>query len=246
MTGMPGPIWSRGPVSESGAAHPRPVTAALDDLLALCARQPIWAPDPLDAFPDATSIRRSAVLVLFGRLDSHPAASDAATVPADLDVLLTRRAMTLSHHPGQVAFPGGGIDPDDAGPEAAALRESAEEAGVDPSGVRVLGTLPELPVTASNNLVTPVLGWWDRPNRVAATDPAETVDVFRVPVAELVDPEHRVTATLHHHGREYRGPAFTVADGTLVWGFTAYVLDRVLHATRWALPWDPDRTVPVS
>lgn len=245
------------------------MTDALADLRALCAARPVWAPDPERAFTDGPRVpvgsttrgtahgprtpepsagtvrpvRASAVLVLLGVLDDVPATADRPAVAADLDVLLTRRSPTLRHHPGQVSFPGGGIDPTDAGPEAAALREAQEETGLDPGGVRVLGTLPPLPVTASRNLVTPVLGWWDRPSAVAATDPAETVDVFRVPVADLVDPAHRVTAVLRHDGHDYRGPAFTVA-GVVVWGFTAYVLDRLLDALGWAEPWDAGRTVP--
>jgi 8-oxo-dGTP pyrophosphatase MutT (NUDIX family) len=218
--------------------------SALDDLLALCAARPVWSPDPVRAFPPADRpIRQSAVLVLFGALDHALARSEHPVVAADLDVLLTRRSPTLRHHPGQVSFPGGGIDPADGGPEAAAVREAQEETGLDPAGVRVLGTLPQLPVTASRNLVVPVLAWWDRPSAVAAADPAETVDVFRVPVADLVDPANRVTATLTHAGRDYRGPAFD-ASGVLVWGFTAYVLDRLLDALGWAVPWDEDRTVP--
>ncbi len=227
-------------------------SAALADLLALCDARPVWAPDPERAFEQtgaptpgrpAGPVRASAVLVLFGVLDHVAARTDHPVVAADLDVLLTRRSLTLTHHPGQVSFPGGGIDPGDAGPEAAALREAQEETGLDPTGVRVLGTLPPLPVTASRNLVTPVLGWWDRPSAVAAADPAETVDVFRVPVADLVDPARRVTATLRHGGHEYRGPAFDVGD-VLVWGFTAFVLDRLLDALGWSVPWDETRTVP--
>ncbi|WP_263120685.1 CoA pyrophosphatase [Cellulomonas sp. RIT-PI-Y] len=263
MTGSPGPIWSMAErTGDRAGAAPRaadglldqaapsgraatdsPARAALDDLLALCTRRPVWTPDPLDAFATGTAVRRSAVLVLFGVLDAYPADTPSPVVAADLDVLLTRRSPTLSHHPGQVAFPGGGIDPEDSGPEAAALRESAEEAGVDPAAVRVLGTLPDLPVTASDNLVTPVLGWWDRPHRIAATDPAETVDVFRTPVADLIDPAHRATAVLRHRGREYRGPAFEVERGIVVWGFTAFVLDRLLDAVGWSVPWDEGRTV---
>ncbi len=214
--------------------HPR------DDLAGLVVRRPAWRlPGDLDR-----SARRSAVLLLFGVLDGVPASRHSAAVPDDLDVLLTRRSPTLTHHPGQVSFPGGGIDPDDDGPVAAALREAVEETGLDPSGVEVLGTLPELPVTASGNIVTPVVAWWTRPSAVAATDPAETVDVFRVPVADLIAPANRATSVLRRSGTTYRGPAFLVAD-VLVWGFTAFVLDRLLDDLAWAGPWDPAREVPV-
>ncbi|NKF32243.1 CoA pyrophosphatase, partial [Pseudomonas sp. BGM005] len=116
-------------------------------------------------------------------LDSIPAQADEMTVAADLDVLLQRRAATLSSHPGQVSFPGGRREEQDADAVATALREAQEETGLDPAGVDVLATLAELPLAASNHLVTPVLGWWRSPSQVAAVDHAETVEVFRVPVA---------------------------------------------------------------
>ncbi|MFZ8299899.1 NUDIX hydrolase, partial [Staphylococcus aureus] len=83
-----------------------------------------------------------AVLILFGTLDAVPSAHVAPAVPSDLDVLLLARADTLRAHPGQVAFPGGRVDPGDDGPVAAALREAREETGLDPAGVGVIGTLP--------------------------------------------------------------------------------------------------------
>lgn len=214
--------------------HPR------QDLADLVVRRPAWR------LPGSLGVpaRRSAVLLLFGVLDDVPAARHSAAVPDDLDVLLTRRSPTLTHHPGEVSFPGGGIDPEDDGPEAAALREAVEETGLDPTGVEVLGTLPELPLAASGNLVTPVVAWWTRPSAVAAADPGETVDVFRVPVADLVAPANRATSVLHRRGTTYRGPAFLVA-GVLVWGFTAFVLDRLLDDVGWAPPWDQAREVPV-
>ncbi|WP_448060308.1 NUDIX hydrolase [Cellulomonas hominis] len=219
------------------------VAGARAELAALCARGPVWTPDPLSDFGSPASVRRSAVLVLFGVLDSVPAATAHPAVARDLDVLLTRRSALIGHHPGQVSFPGGGIDPGDADERAAALREAVEETGLDPAGVEILGTLPPLPVVVSNNLVTPVPAWWTSPSPVAATDPAETVDVFRVPVADLVDPARRCTTVLTRGGRTYRGPAFE-AGGVLVWGFTAFVLDRMLDALGWAVPWDEGRTVP--
>lgn len=214
---------------------------ARDALADLVARRPAWR-IPGAGLPTP---RRSAVLLLFGVLDSVPAARHVRAVADDLDVLLIRRSPHLTHHPGQVSFPGGGIDPGDAGPEGAALREAVEETGLDPVGVEVLGTLPELPVAASGNLVTPVVAWWATPSAVAAADPAETVDVFRVPVADLVAPANRATSVLRRLGTTYRGPAFLVGDA-LVWGFTAYVLDRLLDDVGWAVPWDAGREVPVD
>lgn len=201
---------------------------------------------PLGRFPDvAADAPLASVLVLFGRLDSVSAEGGATVVAADLDVLLQRRAATLRSHPGQVSFPGGRYEPGDADAIATALREAEEETGLDPAGVEVLATLPEIPLAASNHLVTPVLGWWRAPSRVAAVDHAETVDVFRVPVATLLDPATRFTSTLHRMGTTFRGPAFDV-DGTIVWGFTAMVLDGIFDAAGWTLPWNRDDERPIA
>ncbi|MGW9628787.1 NUDIX hydrolase [Microbacterium sp. NPDC055521] len=212
------------------------------ELLAAAARAGEWTPRfPLsvdDAWP-------ASVLILFGRLDSISARADDETVSADLDVLLQRRAATLSSHPGQVSFPGGGYEEQDADAVATALREAQEETGLDPQGVEVLAALPEIPLAVSSFLVTPVLGWWREPSRVAAVDHAETVEVFRAPVAQLVDPANRFTAVLHRDGFTYRGPAFDI-DGTIVWGFTAGILDALFDATGWALPWDRTVERPVT
>ncbi|MVQ41627.1 NUDIX domain-containing protein [Microbacterium sp. MAH-37] len=183
--------------------------------------------------------------MLFGRLDDIPAASDETTVAADLDVLLQRRAATLSSHPGQVSFPGGRREAQDADAIATALREAQEETGLDPAGVEILATLPELPLAASSHVVTPVLAWWRAPSRVAAVDHRETVEVFRVPVAHLLDPATRYTSVLSRDGFTFRGPAFDL-DGTIVWGFTAMVLDGLFDAAGWTLPWDAADERPIE
>jgi 8-oxo-dGTP pyrophosphatase MutT (NUDIX family) len=230
------------------------------DLLALCARGLDWKGDLSRLLPDVTLARRAAVLVLFGVLDAVPATSavegdtdlalSTATVPTpelrqvprDLDVLLLRRAATLGSHPGQIAFPGGRLEASDANPTAGALREAVEETGLDPDGIEPLGTLPELPLAVSNHLVTPVLAWWTRESEVAAVDHAETVEVFRVAVADLLDPANRVT-TVHEVGnRTHTMPAFLV-DGRLVWGFTALVLSRMFDELGWSVPWDAGKVV---
>lgn len=219
----------------------RAVADARADLVRVARDGVVWPAPPRPAAP--APARRSAVLVLFGVLDSVPAHGGVAPVPAELDVLLHRRAATLSHHPGQVAFPGGGIDAGDDGPVGAALREAVEETGLDPGGVDVLGTLADVPLPVSDNLVTPVLAWWSVPSRVAAVDHREAVDVFRAPVADLVDPARR-GVVVHPAGRgRLRTPAFELDDGVVVWGFTALVLAGVLDAAGWSVPWDRSRTV---
>jgi 8-oxo-dGTP pyrophosphatase MutT (NUDIX family) len=161
------------------------------------------------------------------------------------DVVLTERAHTLRAHPGQVSFPGGRVDPDDDGSVAAALREAEEEVGVDPAGVEVLATFPEVFLSPSQHAVTPVLGWWPEPVPVRVVDRGEVERVLRVPVARLLDPAHRFTAVFG----PYRGPAFEV-DDLFVWGFTAMLLSSLFDLAGLALPWDeglerplPDRVM---
>jgi len=222
--------------------NPDSLHGARAELLAATQRRESWSrPFP----PIVGTAHPASVLVLFGRLDSIPAQTDEVTVAADLDVLLQRRAATLSSHPGQVSFPGGRREDEDADAVATALREAEEETGLDPAGVEILATLPELPLAASNHVVTPVLAWWRSPSRVAAVDHAETVDVFRVPVAQLLDPATRFTSTIRRMGRTWRGPAFDV-DGTIVWGFTAMVLDALFDASGWTQEWDAAVERPIE
>ena len=82
--------------------------------------------------------RSSAVLILFGALDRVPASSAVQTVHPALDVLLIRRSNALRHHAGQIAFPGGGREENDADLGETALREAEEETGLDPAGVALL------------------------------------------------------------------------------------------------------------
>jgi 8-oxo-dGTP pyrophosphatase MutT (NUDIX family) len=211
------------------------------DLGALCVRGLDWAVGASRALPNLAAARRSAVLVLFGVLDSAPSQA-AGRVGRDLDVLLQRRSATTGHHPGQISFPGGGVEASDRDITATALREAVEETGLDPTGVEILGTLPDLAIPASNNLVTPVLAWWTRESQVAAVDQREAVEVFRVPVADLLEPANRASVEHVLGGNTYRTPAFTV-NGVLVWGFTAIVLSRLFDELRWTVPWKHTRTV---
>ena len=189
---------------------------------------------------DESMARKAAVLMLFGVLDNVPASTGKPLAPAVLDVLLLERAHTLESHPGQVAFPGGGIDPADESPVAAALREAEEETGLDSTGVEVLGTLQQLGLARSNFLVTPVLAWWASPSPVRVVDYAESSQVFRIPVRDLLDPDNRVMATVSRGGQTFNSPAFIV-NGVVVWGFTGIVLNGLFDQLGWAVHWDRTR-----
>jgi 8-oxo-dGTP pyrophosphatase MutT (NUDIX family) len=208
-------------IPASGAPAGPPAPEWLTRLAAAAGRMTV--PGPLT--PPASGGRRSAVLILFG------------TGPAGPDVLLIQRSPFLRRHAGQPAFPGGAIDPQDGGPVAAALREAAEEALVDPAGVDVLAVLPDLYIPRSGFAVTPVLAWWRVPGPVGPGDPAEVTDVRRVPVAELADPANRVSV---RYPAGPPGPAFR-AGSMLIWGFTAMLMDRLLDLGGWAVPWDTGR-----
>lgn len=229
------------------SSHPR------TQLLDVARRRPAWRGLPAGT-ATAGGGRPAAVLILFGVLDDRPAHRHARAVPSDLDVLLVGRATSLTHHPGQVSFPGGRIDPADTGPAAAAVREAVEETGLDPAGVEVLGVLDDLPLPVSNHRVTPVLAWWAQPSAVEVVDHGESAAVFRVPVADLLDPANRRTCVLQQSRTITRTPAFLlrrpVPDrpgddrAEVVWGFTALVLDRLFDELGWTEVWDRTTTVP--
>jgi len=166
--------------------------------------------------------RPSAILILFGHGSAGP------------DVLLVQRSHSLRRHPGQPAFPGGAIDAADAGPVGAALREAAEEALVEPAGVDVITVLPDLYISRSGFQVSPVLAWWRHPVPPAPGDPAEVAAVARVPMADLADPARRLTI---RYPSGTAGPAFRAGE-MLIWGFTAYLLDRLVALGGWERPWD--------
>ena len=191
----------------------------LRDVAAAAARMDV----PEVVRPPASGGRRSAVLILFGDGPDGP------------DLLFIQRGEGLRRHAGQPAFPGGAIEDSDDGPVGAALREAAEETGLDPAGVDVVGTLPELFIDRSQFRVVPVLAWWREPSAVGPADIGEVAAVERIPLAALADPAHRV---MYRHPSGRTGPAFHIGS-MRIRGFTALLVDRLLALGGWERPWDP-------
>ena len=178
--------------------------------------------------PGAEGVRR-------GDLDLDPAlwqrAGVCATRPAAVlvpvvdraapTVLLTQRTAELASHAGQVAFPGGKIDPGDASPLAAALREANEEVGLRPALVEPIGYL-DLYLTFSGFRILPTLARV-RPDFALDLNPREVVDAFEVPLDFLMNPDHHRRRTRDWKGvaRDYYEMPF---GERYIWGITAGIL----------------------
>jgi 8-oxo-dGTP pyrophosphatase MutT (NUDIX family) len=178
--------------------------------------------------PRDSEPRRGAVLMLFGEGPEGP------------ELLLTERAHHMRSHPGQVSFPGGSIDPGET-PREAALREAWEETGVEPAGVEVFAELPELWLPPSNFAVTPILGWWREPGEVSVVSEAEVHAIHHAPIAELLDPEHRIQ--VRHPRIGYESPGFLIGPDkdVILWGFTGGIIARLFDFVGWTRPWDQSR-----
>lgn len=136
-------------------------------------------------------------------------------------VLLTVRTAHLRDHAGQVAFPGGRVDPGDDGPVATALREAQEEVGLPPELVEILGFLPPYD-TVTGFHVQPVVGWV-RPPPDFRPQPFEVADVFEVPLSFVLDPANHERRHGVRNGRE-RSFYVLPYENRYIWGATAGML----------------------
>ena len=168
------------------------------------------------------------------RLSEREPAHASVLVPLiqrdTLHVLLTQRTDHLTDHPGQISFPGGRTEPEDADAVATALRETAEEIGLHALHIEVLGALPTY-TTGTGFIVTPVVALIKPPLEINA-DPFEVAEVFEVPLSFLMTPAHH-----RHHAVEFGGvrreflsiPWHGVGDNGeprhyFIWGATAAML----------------------
>ncbi|MBT0669646.1 CoA pyrophosphatase [Novosphingobium profundi] len=180
----------------------------------MAAEVPYRFTDPRTA--QITEFTPAAVLVAF-------------TERTEPGMLLLHRPSSMRAHPGQVAFPGGRIDPGET-PIEAALREAQEELGIDPQAVRVVGT-GDLYRTGSGYEITPVLGVVP-PDLEIVPNPAEVARWFEAPVDFVLDRANHVTKTLEWEGalREY---VEILWQGHRIWGVTGAIISTLSHRLNW-------------
>ncbi len=151
---------------------------------------------------------------------NRPAAVLVALEPAR-GVWLTRRSARMSAHAGQVSFPGGKIEASDPSVEAAALREAAEEIGLDPAEAEILGRMDEF-ITGTGFHISPVVALVPRNVRFTP-DPNEVEEVFCLPFADLLDPALPQRRSAMRRGAGYQFLVWP-HEAHVIWGATARIL----------------------
>jgi 8-oxo-dGTP pyrophosphatase MutT (NUDIX family) len=181
-----------------------PVPEVVDDALAL---EPDWLPEVPHAYPPVPA---AVLIALVERNEGF-------------HILYTERSTQLRAHSGQVAFPGGKLEPADAGPAEAALREAGEEVGLQPGDAELLGYLPTY-FTGTNYLITPVVAAV-RPSAAFVPCPREVSDLFEVPLAFLAHKD--AYETLHIERRGVTHSTWQVLyGGHTIWGITGNLTRR--------------------
>jgi 8-oxo-dGTP pyrophosphatase MutT (NUDIX family) len=166
------------------------------------------------------------------KVEAEPKGAAGVLVPlfeeaGETRVILTRRAAHLRSHTGEVAFPGGRLEPGEDAP-AGAMREAHEEIGLDPAEVEVLGELAPLETASSRSRITPIVGALARRPRLAP-NPAEVARIFDVSLAELVSDGIYREERWDLPGHGDRPMHFFELEDETVWGATARILTELLE-----------------
>jgi 8-oxo-dGTP pyrophosphatase MutT (NUDIX family) len=191
------------------------------DGIAAGLQRPAPPPEPSDlhaiSLAEGTRVTEAAVLVpLINR-------------PGRVHLLLTQRTPHLDDHAGQISFPGGRVEADDASREETALRETEEEIGLERGTVALLGRLPvyEIP---SGFRITPVVGWIEPPFTLKP-DPFEVADAFEAPLEHFLDAANYQRREFHFRGRHRHYLAIPY-EGRYIWGATAGMLYNLCRMLR--------------
>ena len=144
-------------------------------------------------------------------------------------LLFIRRSLLVSTHRGQIAFPGGGVEPGDGGPAGTALREASEEVGVDPARVEVLGLLPPMHTATSGRRLDPVLAL-STGQQALRTDHFEVAELFWIPLEQLL----AVPITRRQVPGAPEGTVVTFIEvgGRVIWGATGAIVADLLEQIR--------------
>ena len=195
------------------AVAPERLTAAA--LRARFAAPPAWTPE----------LRRDPRLFASGRALAPAAVLVPIVLRPEPMLLLTERTAHLTNHSGQVALPGGRVDPEDANIAAAALREAWEEVGLSADYIEVIGSLPTY-TTVTSFVVTPVVALV-QPDFELALNPQEVAEAFEVPLAFLMNPANHRRHRMDFEGQTREWLSMPYRDGPherFVWGATAGML----------------------
>ena len=189
--------------------HPIPIPEEIAERL----KRPTPAPEPEDLhvirLPEGSRVIEAAVMV--------PLVRRAEGV----QILFTQRTAHLSDHAGQISFPGGRVEPEDATREETALRETEEEIGLRRRHVKLLGRLPDYEIP-SGFRITPVIGWIEPPFELAL-DAFEVAAAFEAPLEHFVDPTRYQRREYRFRGRHRHYMAIPY-QGRYIWGATAAIL----------------------
>ncbi|WP_336980241.1 CoA pyrophosphatase [Altererythrobacter fulvus] len=168
------------------------------------------------AFAPPGEVRPAAVMI-------------GVTDRAEPGVILTHRPLGMRQHAGQVAFPGGKLDPgEDA--VAAALRETHEELGISPSNISIIGATDRF-ITGTGYDITPVMGVLP-PDLPIVPNPHEVSDWFEAPLHFVLDPANRVRKQAEYRGR-LREYTEIVWEGHRIWGVTAAIIENLSERLAW-------------
>lgn len=191
--------------------------ALQEDLLGVKAHQKMLPPGRrLKTYEsELSSVKPSGVLLLL-----FPEAGN-------IYLCLIKRPSTMTHHPGQISFPGGKVEKDDASAEMAALREAQEEVGIDPAIVKIIGKLSELYVEVSKFLIHPFIAWADKkPDFIV--NKAEVDELILLPLNDLVNNETIMETDMETITGRLRVKYYPF-NSQIIWGATAMILSELIE-----------------